>query len=307
MESQEINKLTRIASLLYITTNVSCLAIDLMDRTLTEVPRCHLGNCFCQKIAKSCGLNLSYDHIYSQCDIATNVNKQIIYTCPFGFFNVIVPVFHGNKLTAALQAGPILTQDPKEYLDTKILPMWNLKKSTYEEMHKELSNYPKGDINDIISVSELMAALVSADFSVCPEGVAEPLRISSHQSSASLVDSIINFVASNYSKDISLNDAAKQAYVNSSHLSRVFNKKMNTNFRSYLNSVRINKSKKLLSETDLSLAEISNQIGFSDQSYFTKIFRKLEGVTPGQYRLLISQNNPPKLYDHRKPIPQEET
>lgn len=306
MEIPEITKLTRIASLLYVTTNICCLVINLADRTLTEVPRCHLGNCFCQKFAKSSGLNLSYDHIYNQCTLATNVNKQIVYTCPFDFFNIIVPVFHGNRLTAALQAGPILTQEPKEYLDTKILPMWNLKKDTYKELQKDLSCYPKGDINYIISVSELMAALVSADFSVCPVGVAEPLRISNRQSGTNLVDSIINFVASNYSEDISLNDAAKQAYVNPSHLSRVFNKKMNTNFRSYLNSVRINKSKELLADTDLSLAEIGNQIGFSDQSYFTKIFRKIEGVTPGQYRLLISQNNPPKLYDHRKPLPQED-
>lgn len=61
---------------------------------------------------------------------------------------------------------------------------------------------------------------------------------------------------------------------------------MNCNFRSYLNNIRIEKAKELLANTDLSLADIGNQVGFTDQSYFNKIFRKHENLTPGQYRTL---------------------
>ena len=59
---------------------------------------------------------------------------------------------------------------------------------------------------------------------------------------------------------------------------------MNCNFRSYLNNIRVEKAKELLISSDLSIADIGNQVGFSDQSYFNKIFKEHEGMTPGQYR-----------------------
>jgi len=55
-------------------------------------------------------------------------------------------------------------------------------------------------------------------------------------------------------------------------------------FKEYLNKVRIEEAKSLLEHTDYSIMEIAVACGYSDQSYFTKVFKKATGITPKQYR-----------------------
>ena len=69
-----------------------------------------------------------------------------------------------------------------------------------------------------------------------------------------------------------------------SYFSKVFKEEMKENFNSYLNRVRIEMSKKLLSDDTMALIDVSNSVGYEDQSYFSKVFKKLVGVSPGKYR-----------------------
>ncbi len=283
MTDKVLANLCHAGKLLYATTNSYSLVIDVPNRKLIEVPKCHLDHCFCQKVAECVGIDISYDHIYKRCDISTNVNRQIIYRCPFGLSNIIIPVFQGKELIAALQAGPVLTMEPDEYLEKRVLPLWNLSQEDITVLRDNLQQYPSGDINYLVALSETMAMLV-ANCSNDGVPIGEKIEASDHKISNNLVNSILDFIASNYAENITLSDAAKYAYVNPSHLSRIFNKKMNCNFRSYLNGIRIEKAKELLIFSDLSIAEIANQVGFTDQSYFNKIFKEHEGTTPGQFR-----------------------
>ncbi len=59
---------------------------------------------------------------------------------------------------------------------------------------------------------------------------------------------------------------------------------MNMTFIDYLNLTRIRESKKFLADEKLSIGDIAVKLGFNDQSYFTKVFKKHEGMTPGKYR-----------------------
>ncbi|MNI27485.1 HTH-type transcriptional activator Btr [compost metagenome] len=61
-------------------------------------------------------------------------------------------------------------------------------------------------------------------------------------------------------------------------------KKANTTFLQYLTTVRLNKAKALLKETDLKVYEISIQVGYKDTKYFSKIFEKSIGIKPIEYR-----------------------
>jgi YesN/AraC family two-component response regulator len=64
----------------------------------------------------------------------------------------------------------------------------------------------------------------------------------------------------------------------------LFKQEMGVTFTDYLNQVRINRSCELLTNTSLSLIDVSLQAGFDDQSYFSKVFKKIKGVTPKSYR-----------------------
>ena len=94
----------------------------------------------------------------------------------------------------------------------------------------------------------------------------------------------IQEINSAYMNKITLNQIAENLHVNPAYLSVLFKKEMGSNFSDYLNTLRIKRSKELLVTTNLSLLDISLLTGFEEQSYFTKVFKKLAGTTPNKYR-----------------------
>lgn len=85
--------------------------------------------------------------------------------------------------------------------------------------------------------------------------------------------------------NLSLKAVADSLSVSASHLCRTFKKEMGIGFNDYLNSCRIEHARKILIRQDsISMAELAQECGFSDQSYFSKVFRKYVSITPGNYR-----------------------
>ncbi|MDK2811226.1 MAG: two-component system, response regulator YesN [Petroclostridium sp.] len=100
----------------------------------------------------------------------------------------------------------------------------------------------------------------------------------------------IDYVKRNYMKKITLEEVASHVYLSVSYFSKIFKDEMKCNFNVYLNNVRIEMSKKLLMDDSVSLVDISNLVGYEDQSYFSKVFKKIVGVSPGKFRESRGQN-----------------
>ncbi|NMA84076.1 MAG: AraC family transcriptional regulator [Epulopiscium sp.] len=83
--------------------------------------------------------------------------------------------------------------------------------------------------------------------------------------------------------DLTLTSVAESLYISDSYLSRIFKEEAGENFWNYITDKRMEKGKELLLSTDMSIKEISNEIGLSIQS-FMRNFKKQENITPGQYR-----------------------
>ena len=99
-----------------------------------------------------------------------------------------------------------------------------------------------------------------------------------------LMKKAIAFLVKNYPSPITLQDAAEEVHLNPSYFSSLFHRTTGLSFRSYLNKVRIEEAKRLLSSTDYPLLDIAIAVGFEDPSYFTKVFKKYTGVPPSQFR-----------------------
>ncbi|RST74328.1 response regulator [Siminovitchia acidinfaciens] len=101
----------------------------------------------------------------------------------------------------------------------------------------------------------------------------------------SIIQHCLDYLSANYASSISLNDLAKVVHLSASHLSRIFKNNLGVTFVDVLTKIRIERAKDLLENKDLSIQFISNRVGFSSPDYFSSTFRKLEGVSPSQYRL----------------------
>ena len=102
----------------------------------------------------------------------------------------------------------------------------------------------------------------------------------------------MQYIEVHYYEKVTLNQLAEMVYLSPSYLSRIFTRETGNSFNDYLNAVRINKAKSLLKYNDLRVADVANAVGFDDQSYFTKVFRRITGVTPVKYRLLAHADTP---------------
>lgn len=98
------------------------------------------------------------------------------------------------------------------------------------------------------------------------------------------VRAALQYIASNYGTELTLEGVAKQVNVSPNYFSALFRRTVGCTFREHLCRVRVEESKRLLLSTQYSLKEIAVAVGFSDQSYFSKVFKQHTGLSPGQYR-----------------------
>jgi two-component system response regulator YesN len=95
---------------------------------------------------------------------------------------------------------------------------------------------------------------------------------------------VIDYMMEHYAEPLTLTEVAKQFHFNPSYLSSYFSTHMHVGFIEYLNKIRIEEATKLLMEGNASISEISGMVGYSDHSYFCKVFKKIKGLSPSQYK-----------------------
>lgn len=98
------------------------------------------------------------------------------------------------------------------------------------------------------------------------------------------ITGIIRYLQEHLDKEISLTILADEFHLSSQYISQLFKSEIGVNFLAYLTSIRMERAKKLLLGTSLSIGEISEKCGYANYRVFTKAFKKEEGSTPSQYR-----------------------
>ena len=98
------------------------------------------------------------------------------------------------------------------------------------------------------------------------------------------ISGITRYLQEHLAEEMSLSVLAEEFHLNPQYISQLFKNEIGVNFLSYLTNIRMEKAKKLLLSTSLSIAEVAEQSGYGDYRVFTKVFKKNEGITPSQYR-----------------------
>lgn len=98
------------------------------------------------------------------------------------------------------------------------------------------------------------------------------------------VDFVKRYIAEHYQQEVSLREIAEIAHVSSAHLSRLFRKEVGSNFRNYLLEYRMHQAAKLFQEKPLKCMEIAKLVGYQDYFQFSKMFKKVIGVSPREYQ-----------------------
>jgi len=98
------------------------------------------------------------------------------------------------------------------------------------------------------------------------------------------IRNIILYIENNYDSDLALDEISNYVHLSRSTCSRLFTKHMSLSLFEYISEYRVEKSVSYLTRTDLSITEIAKLVGYNDSNYFSKVFRKIKGCSPRQYR-----------------------
>ncbi len=102
--------------------------------------------------------------------------------------------------------------------------------------------------------------------------------------SENIVAKATHYLEEHYRRDISLDEVSREVNINPYYFSKRFKEETGVNFIDYLTGIRIKKAKELLADPALSIKEICTMSGYSDPNYFSRIFKKVENITPSDYR-----------------------
>lgn len=99
-----------------------------------------------------------------------------------------------------------------------------------------------------------------------------------------IVKNAMKYIDEHYNEKLTLLEVAEKTYVSQWHLSKLLNKEMKKSFSEILNDTRINRAKKLLEDSSLRIGDVAREVGFLDVAHFSRVFKKVEGISANEYR-----------------------
>lgn len=115
------------------------------------------------------------------------------------------------------------------------------------------------------------------------EEVLTEIMVSANESSR-LIRSVKGYIQEHYSEEISLEILAHQMNISPNYLSNLFKKETGENLIEHVTRVRIGRAAELLKTTDLKIYEIGKRVGYENEHYFSRVFKKVTGISPNRYR-----------------------
>lgn len=110
------------------------------------------------------------------------------------------------------------------------------------------------------------------------------INLQSDRKNTIVVQKVMQYIEENYHEQIFLSTVSEKLHLNYHYLSSYFNNYAKESFPDYLNGVRIKNAKEFLVDPNISILEVSERVGYSDQSYFGKVFKKSTSLSPSAYR-----------------------
>jgi AraC-like DNA-binding protein/ligand-binding sensor protein len=209
-------------------------------------------------------------------------------TCPAGLTDSAVPVRLGQQTIGFLQTGQVALRKLSRGTFRQLVK-WLDAGGAHADWHALEESYfksPKlgrGQYDAMVRLLEVFAQHLSlaAEQIATQQGNAEP----------PLVKRARQFIDEHQGEDIALADVARAVHASTFHFCKMFKKATGMTFTHYLSLVRIARAKKLLANPQLRISEVAYEVGFNSLTHFNRMFRKLTGQSPSDFRDELSSGS----------------
>ncbi|WP_422659470.1 AraC family ligand binding domain-containing protein [Paenibacillus sp. EC2-1] len=188
--------------------------------------------------------------------------------------------FRGLHAKSLLQRSHLSSEHPIFQIDNR---QETLGPSSFETYHDELMEISRERMRDVLGLSilyRLMAELIQYS----PESSAQSKPSVSKEI---YVHQAIEFIENNYSQKISVMDIAHFVGLDRTYLSGLFKAQFGSSLQNFLLEYRMNRAAELLKNKELSISDISRSVGYNDPFLFSKMFKKVTGLSPRNSRITL--------------------
>ena len=208
-------------------------------------------------------------------------NEPTTVRCFAGLCDTVVPVRLGNEVFGYLQTGQIFPHTPtrNQFARTaRQLVEWGLKVDLAQAEEAYFHTRVIGP-----KQYEAMVRLLSI-FAEHLSMVSNQLVVQQDNAEPQMIARAREFIEEHQSEDLSLSQVAKAVNCSTFYFCKMFKKTTSLHFTEYLARVRIEKAKNLLLNPNLRISEIAYEVGFQSLTHFNRVFRRLVGESPTEYR-----------------------
>ncbi|MED8811450.1 transcriptional regulator PocR [Escherichia marmotae] len=228
---------------------------------------------------------------------ASKSDQPCIYRCHAGLTDFSIPLVIAGHLVGFVLCGQVrLRNDDVDLVDIlNVDDCWQAD----PELLNEFRKVPEMDYSRVMASADLLKLIVEnclkkqLNFVVIKENkpYSDPLRQTrTPNPHDNKMKKALRYIDAHLSDDLRLEDVASHVYLSPYYFSKLFKKYHGIGFNAWVNQQRMASARELLCHSDWSIASIARNLGFSQTSYFCKVFRQTYQVTPQVYRQQISEN-----------------
>jgi AraC-like DNA-binding protein/ligand-binding sensor protein len=201
--------------------------------------------------------------------------------CPVGMCDSAVPVRLGGKTLGTLQTGQVFRRKPTEAQFKRVAEQaekWGLEVPC-DELKKAYFETP------VLSPKQHDGAIrLLAIFAEHVANLSNQLLVQRENAEPPAITRAKTFIQEHHTEDLSLEQVAKAAHMSTFYFCKMFHKATGVNFTEYVSRVRIEKARTLLLNPNLRISEIAYEVGFQSLTHFNRVFKKLLGQSPTEFR-----------------------
>lgn len=229
-----------------------------------------------------CIINYGIPHVFIS-DRTAGGEDMIVYNCVFKPEFIDHSLINANDFKSIADSLMFNTFfiECKPFISLQLSGTYQAEiEEIYRKMQTEFFTKPNGYINILRSC---LIEMLTKIFRHMENDEDRSAMVDSHKSK--IIRKALDFLKDNYhSSDLNINEVAVRTFLSRSYFSKLFKDTTGQNFSSYLQNLRISEACSLLKTTDKKITEILSDVGFKDIKHFNRLFKRITGKTPREYR-----------------------
>lgn len=246
--------------------NLTGICISILDTDYKVLTNCSAEFNFCDLLQKSKKEHKNCkncdEKILKKCSQSKKLESHI---CRVGLYDAAMPIIKNNHIVGYIIMGRIRSIDSPQELT--YCPDTNLNYDHLNSLYNKLPFFKDEQLSALYNI-----------FSCIFFNEAINIIYDTFMNTA------IQFINDNLKEPLSINILCKNLNVSANYLYDAFHKNLNCTVNNYITGQRIKHAKRLLIETDFPICRVAEEVGISNYTYFFRLFKKMNGISPNEYR-----------------------